>query len=184
MHSWLLTRKLKITQVWPVPMCKLLGLSHWGCGQHSASFLALLIGNQGLIEKLEQSKAERRKIKTATPFGVAQRHLLSRMLLHVLDYLFPGSCKFFLDFSVAKLLRYNWLFNRIETENTNSAKYNLSLSANGMVYHIGVCAMVHIIPGLSHWKSKFHWKVWRKWGRNPKNWNWHFTWGCSATPSF
>ena len=72
------------------------------------------------------------------------------MLLHDLDYPFPGSCKIFLDFSVAKLLRHNELLSKIETENTNSAKYNLSINANGMVYHIGVCATVRIIPGPVH----------------------------------
>ena len=70
--------------------------------------------------------------------------------MHVVDYSFSASCKFFLNFSVAKLLRYNELLSRIETENRNSAKYNFSLSANGMVNHIRVWATVHNIPGLSH----------------------------------
>ena len=36
----------------------------------------------------------------------------------------------------------------------------------------------------SHWKSKFHWKAWRKLGRKPKNRDYHFIFGCSAIPSF
>ena len=70
--------------------------------------------------------------------------------MHVVDYPFSASCKLFLDFSVAKLHRCNELLSRIETVNTNSAKYDLSLSANGMVYHIVVCATVRNVPDLSH----------------------------------
>ena len=66
------------------------------------------------------------------------------MQLHVVDHPFPATCNFFLEFSVAKLLWYNELLSRIETENTKLAKYDLSLSANVMVYHISVCAMVCI----------------------------------------
>ena len=68
------------------------------------------------------------------------------MLLRV----YPASCNFFLDFFAAGLLRYNDLLCRIKTEDTNLAKRDISLSANGMVYHIEVCAMVHNIPGISH----------------------------------
>ena len=57
-----------------------------GCEQQSVSFPALLIGNQGVIEKLEQNKAESQKIATVSSFGVAQQHHLFRMLLHVLVY--------------------------------------------------------------------------------------------------
>ena len=121
-----------------------------GSEQQSAYFPAMLIKYQGVIEKFEQNRPESRKIETVTSFEVAQRDHFFRMLRHVFDNPFPGSCKFFLDFSVVKLLRYNELLSRIETENTNSAKYNLSLSANGMVYHIGVCATVHNIPSISH----------------------------------
>ena len=63
---------------------------------------------------------------------------------------FQAHVNFFLDFYVAKLHKYNELLSIIETENTNSARHNHSLSANDMVYHIGVCAMVHDIPSLSH----------------------------------
>ena len=120
------------------------------CEQQSAYFPALLIKYQGVIEKFEQIGPESRKIETVTSFGVAQQDWFFRMLLYVSDYLFPGSCTFFLDFFVGKLLKYNELLSRIETENTNSAKYNLFLSANGMVYHIGVCATVHNILILSY----------------------------------
>ena len=41
-------------------------------------------------------------------------------------------------------------WRRLKTVNTNSAKRDISPSANGMVYHIGVCASVRNIPGLSH----------------------------------
>ena len=51
---------------------------------------------------------------------------------------------------MGKLLWYNELLSGIETENTSSAKYNLSLSANGMVY-----VTVHNIPGISHFIEKF-----------------------------
>ena len=54
-----------------------------GCEQQSVSFRALLIANQGVIEKLEESRPESRKIDTVTSFGVAQRHLLFRVFLHV-----------------------------------------------------------------------------------------------------
>ena len=40
-----------------------------GCGQHFASFLA--IGNQGVIEKLEESRPESPKIETVTSLGIA-----------------------------------------------------------------------------------------------------------------
>ena len=69
------------------------------------------------------------------------------MPLHLVDYPFPASCNFFLDFSVAKLHRYNELLSKIETENKNLAKCDLSLSANSMVYHNGVCATIRTIPG-------------------------------------
>ena len=66
------------------------------------------------------------------------------MHLHVVDYPFPVSCNFFLDFSAAKLLRYNELLRRIETKNTNSAKHDLSLSANGMVFLSTInCAFIY-----------------------------------------
>ena len=78
-----------------------------GCEQQSVPLPALLIGNQCVIEKFEQSRPESRKIEIVTLFGVARRHLLSRVLLHVLGYPFLASCKFFLDFSSAKLLNYD-----------------------------------------------------------------------------
>ena len=121
-----------------------------GCERQSTYFPALLIKCQGVIEKFEQNRPESRKIETFTSFGVAQQDCFFRMLLHVLDYPFPGSCKFFLDFSVGKLVGYNELLSRIETESTNSAKYNLFSSSNGIVYHIGVRAMVRNIPGPSY----------------------------------
>ena len=75
-----------------------------------------------------------------TSFGVALQHLLFKVLLYVLDYPFPALCKFLLDFSEAKLLRCNELFSIIKNENINSATRDISLSVNGLVYHIGVCA--------------------------------------------
>ena len=40
------------------------------------TFLAFLIGNQGVIEKLEQNKSESRIIKTATLFEVVENEVL------------------------------------------------------------------------------------------------------------
>ena len=54
----------------------------------------------------------------------------------------------FLDFSLAKLSRHKELLSKIETESTKSAKCDLCLSANGMVYGIRVFATVHNIAGL------------------------------------
>ena len=66
-----------------------------------------------------------------------------------LSHAIPAPGKSFKDFSVAKLLRYNVLLSTTveETEITKSPKCDLSLCANGMVYHIGVCATAHNIPG-------------------------------------
>ena len=87
-----------------------------GGEQQSISFAALLIRNQGVIDMFEQNRYERRNIVTVTSFGVVQQNLFFfRMLMHVLVYLFPASCNFFLDFSVAKLLTYIELLSRIET---------------------------------------------------------------------
>ena len=38
---------------------------------------------------------------------------------------------------------------------------------NKVVYLIGVCATVHNIPSLPHWKSRLHRKSLTKWGRKP-----------------
>ena len=46
-----------------------------GCEQQSVSFPALLIGNQGVIEKLEESRPESRKIETVTSLGIAWQSL-------------------------------------------------------------------------------------------------------------
>ena len=54
----------------------------------------------------------------------------------------------FLAFLWGKLLRYNGLFSRIETENTKSPMCDLSLCANGIVYHAGLSATVCNIPSL------------------------------------
>ena len=70
-----------------------------GCERQPVSFPALLIANQGVIEKFEESRPEIKK--------------------NCDSHLILGSCKFFLDFSVADLLRYNELLIRIKTENTN-----------------------------------------------------------------
>ena len=40
--------------------------------QHFVTFLALLVGIQGVIERLERNRAEGQKIETVTLFGVAQ----------------------------------------------------------------------------------------------------------------
>ena len=69
---------------------------------------------------------------------------------------------------MAKLLIYNKSLSRIETENTNSVKYDLSLSANGMVNHIGVCAEVCNIAGLSNKKIKVSMKSLKKSMQNSK----------------
>ena len=117
------------------------------CEQQSVPFPALLIGNHNVIEKLEQSRPEN-----------LDCHFIVGLLT---DIFFRGySCVYwiiplqphvnFLDFSAAELLRYNELLNRIKTEITNSAKRNVSLSANSMVYHMRVCASVCNIPCLSH----------------------------------
>ena len=42
-----------------------------GCEQQSVSFPALLIGNQGVIEKLEESRPESQKIEIVTSVGIA-----------------------------------------------------------------------------------------------------------------
>ena len=69
-----------------------------------------------------------------------------------------------------KILRYNGLLSRTLTENANSPKRDLSVCANIVVYyHIGLCATVSDIFGLTHRKSGFHWKAWTKWGRKSKN---------------
>ena len=115
---------------------------------------SLLIRNQGVIEKFEHSRPESRKIETVTSFGVAQRHILSRVLMRVLDYPSPASCNFFLDISAAELPRYNKLFSRIKTENSNSTKCDISLSANGVVCHIGVCE-VTVSIFLAFWPILF-----------------------------
>ena len=99
-----------------------------GSEQQSVSFPALLIGNQGVIKKLEESRPESRKIETLTSFVVAQRHLIFSMLLHLLELsLSSFTYIFFLAFSAADLLRYNKLLSRIKTENSNSAKCDISL---------------------------------------------------------
>ena len=73
-----------------------------GCEQQSVSLLALFIKNQGVIEKLEQTRSESLKIETVNLSGLAQRHILVRVLLCVLDYPFPVSCKFCSGFSCGK----------------------------------------------------------------------------------
>ena len=155
MHNWLLTRKLaenkkknhsSVTFACEQTACFIT----LGCEQQSVSFPALLIRNQGVNLKLWHSRLESQKIETVTSFGVAQRHLLFRVLLCVLDYNFPASWKFFLDFSAAELLRYNESLDRIKTESTNLTKHDNSLSANSMVYHNGVIATLCDISGLSH----------------------------------
>ena len=55
--------------------------------QQAVSFPDLFIRNQGVSEMFEQNTTGSQKIETVTLFGVAQRHLLFRMLRHVLDYL-------------------------------------------------------------------------------------------------
>ena len=78
-------------------------------------FPVLLIGNQGVTEKLEQNRTENQKIEAVISFGVAQWHFLCQM-----DYNFSASGKFFEDFYVAKLLRFKRLLNRIVIKSSNS----------------------------------------------------------------
>ena len=69
-------KKYKITLVWPLPMCKHHGLSHRGVSK-TESFPALLIENQFVIRKLEESRPESRKIETVTSLRIAWRNLFS-----------------------------------------------------------------------------------------------------------
>ena len=65
------------------------------------------------------------------------------MLLYVLIYPYQLDVIFFRIFSVAKLLGYNGLFNRMETENTKLRKCDLFPFTNGMEWdkpaHARVC---------------------------------------------
>ena len=65
-----------------------------GCEQQSVKFQAFVIGNQDVIERLEQNKAGSQRIGTVTVFGFAQQHLLFGMLLHVLVYPTPALWNF------------------------------------------------------------------------------------------
>ena len=42
-----------------------------GCEQQSVSFPALLTGNQGVIENLEENRLESPKIETVSTLGIA-----------------------------------------------------------------------------------------------------------------
>ena len=97
LENWLKTQNhssvtfIYVQMAWFIPL---------GCEQQSAYFPGLLIKNQGVIENLEQNRSESRNIRTVASFGVAVQDCFFRMLLHISDYRFPGSHKFFLDFSV------------------------------------------------------------------------------------
>ena len=79
---------------------------------------------------------------------------------------------------------YNSLLTKKLAENTKSLKCDLCLLANGMVYHIGVCATAHNIPGFLIGSHGYIEKLGTKWGRKQKNWDCHFIQGYSATPTF
>ena len=156
MHNWLLTWKLaENTKSLRCDLCLCANSMVYHIGMWAiVPVIPGLCSSEikGVIGKLEQNRPNSQKIQSVTSFWVAQWHLLSRVAWMYWITLFWAHVHFFQDFSVAILLRYNEFLKRIETKDTNSAKHELSLCSNGMVYDIGVWATVRIIPSLAHQK--------------------------------
>ena len=92
-HNWLLSKRKTEKQSHSSvtsPSQQTAWFITFGYELQSVTFQAWLIGNQDVIERLEQNEAGSPRIGTVTVFGFAQQHVLFGMLLYVLVYPTPA----------------------------------------------------------------------------------------------